>query len=52
LEELAGGDCGFFPSRVPIGQFFLNLIRLGAFMVDVKEVPGHENGTLCVMSGS
>jgi hypothetical protein len=51
LEDLAGGDCRFLPGRMPVGQFFPDLVRFGVFMVDVEEVFGHQNQrrSLCLV---
>ena len=51
LENLPGGNCRLFPRRLPVRQFFPDLIWLGAIMIDVEEVPGHQNqrGILCLV---
>jgi len=46
---LTGSDCRFSPSRVPVGQFFPDLVRFGASMVDVEEISRHESQMLPAM---
>jgi hypothetical protein len=45
LQSLAGHDGCFVPSSVFVGQFLALEIEIGAVVVNVEKVPGHDRKT-------